>query len=96
LIAFAFVFLSKVAIKNPVNVRINNAGITDALNTLITVFDNITAIMHPRQLLSKNCNRYAKAAYRLDLLWGPVVPNLEEAPQPRCLALTTQVWGETK
>lgn len=52
MIAFAFVFLLKVRIKNPANLRIDKAGISETLETVVTVLKSTTATMHPRHLLT--------------------------------------------
>ncbi|KAK5229330.1 hypothetical protein LTR47_007932 [Exophiala xenobiotica] len=52
MIAFAFVFLLKVTIKNPANLRIDKGPITETLDSLVKVLKNTTASMHPRHLLT--------------------------------------------
>ncbi|KIW23677.1 uncharacterized protein PV07_11857 [Cladophialophora immunda] len=52
MIAFAFVFLLKITIRNPANLRVDKAGISETLDVLATVLNNITTSMHPRHLLS--------------------------------------------
>ncbi|ETI25650.1 hypothetical protein G647_02424 [Cladophialophora carrionii CBS 160.54] len=52
MIAFAFVFLLKIRIKNPANLRIDKAGISETLDALAVVLENVTTTMHPRHLLT--------------------------------------------
>ncbi|KIX03321.1 uncharacterized protein Z518_06873 [Rhinocladiella mackenziei CBS 650.93] len=52
MIAFAFVFLLKVILKNPANLRIDKAGISETLDRLAATLKSITANMHPRHLLT--------------------------------------------
>ncbi|EXJ75415.1 uncharacterized protein A1O5_02111 [Cladophialophora psammophila CBS 110553] len=52
MIAFAFVFLLKITIKNPANLRVDKAGIAETLDVLATVLNNIATKMHPRHLLT--------------------------------------------
>ncbi|KAJ9610244.1 hypothetical protein H2200_005021 [Cladophialophora chaetospira] len=52
MIAFAFVFLLKIRIKNPANLRVDKAGISETLNALAGVLGNVTTAMHPRHLLT--------------------------------------------
>ncbi|OAL24448.1 hypothetical protein AYO20_10674 [Fonsecaea nubica] len=52
MIAFAFVFLLKITIRNPANLRVDKAGISETLDVLATVLNNITSSMHPRHLLT--------------------------------------------
>ncbi|KIW97785.1 uncharacterized protein Z519_01369 [Cladophialophora bantiana CBS 173.52] len=52
MIAFAFVFLLKITIKNPANLRVDKAGIAETLDVLATVLNNIASKMHPRHLLT--------------------------------------------
>jgi hypothetical protein len=52
MIAFAFVFLLKIRIKNPANLRVDKAGIAETLDALAAVLGNVTTAMHPRHLLT--------------------------------------------
>ena len=52
MIAFTFVFLLKIRIKNPANLKIDTAGISETLNSLAAVLGNVTTAMHPRHLLT--------------------------------------------
>lgn len=60
MIAFAFVFLLKVTIKNPVGVRIDKEGVSGTLSTLVTVLKDVTATMHPRHLLTSIASSMGK------------------------------------
>ena len=52
MIAFAFVFLLKIRIKNPAGLRIDKAGISETLSALAGVLADLTRVMHPRHLLT--------------------------------------------
>lgn len=60
MIAFAFVFLLKIWIKNPARLRIDKAGISETLDLLATVLKNVTTAMHPRHLLTSIANSMRK------------------------------------
>lgn len=52
MVAFAFVFLLKVTLKNPTNLRIDKTGILDTLEAMVSVMKTVTGPMHPRHLLT--------------------------------------------
>ena len=60
MIAFTFVFLLKIRIKNPVNLRVDKAGISETLDGLATVLRNVTTAMHPRHLLTSIASSMGK------------------------------------
>lgn len=52
MIAFAFVFLLRVTVKDPANLWMDKVGIAETLDKLVIVLENITESMHPRHLLT--------------------------------------------
>lgn len=52
MIAFAFVFLLRVTVKNPANIWMDKAGISETLDKLVIVLENMTEGMHARHLLT--------------------------------------------
>jgi hypothetical protein len=79
MIAFAFVFLLKIRIKNPANVRIDKSGISETLEALARVLSNVTAAMHPRHLLSSIASSMRKL---LDRFTGPGSETAPTQSQP--------------
>ncbi|EXJ77963.1 hypothetical protein A1O3_09122 [Capronia epimyces CBS 606.96] len=79
MIAFAFVFLLKVTIKSPANLRIDKTGISETLGNLVTVLEGITANMHPRHLLTSIASSMRKLLVRC---WPTGAPEAETRTQP--------------
>lgn len=52
MIAFAFVFLLRVTVKNPANIWMDKAGISETLDQLVIVLEKMTEDMHSRHLLT--------------------------------------------
>ncbi|KAK5045190.1 hypothetical protein LTR84_009523 [Exophiala bonariae] len=52
MIAFAFVFLLRVTVKNPANIWMDKADISDTLDKLAAVLEKMTESMHSRHLLT--------------------------------------------
>ncbi|KAL6251429.1 hypothetical protein RBB50_001638 [Rhinocladiella similis] len=80
MIAFAFVFLLKVTIKNPLSLRIDKEPIMDTLDSLIKVLKNITASMHPRHLLTSIASSMQKLLERFSQ--RPPIPEGDVSAQP--------------
>jgi hypothetical protein len=83
MIAFAFVFLLKVTIKNPANMKINQPEICDLLDQLASVLRTVTSRMHPRHLLTSVASSMRKL---LDRFCPNGTPGCELGGLPRASA----------
>lgn len=90
MIAFAFVFLLKITIKNTVGIKIERESILNTLKNLVTVLASITASMHPQHILSDIARSTAQLLERMPTVhaadesassYGPVA-GTEEYPDP--------------
>ncbi|KIY00003.1 uncharacterized protein Z520_04640 [Fonsecaea multimorphosa CBS 102226] len=81
MIAFAFVFLLKITIRNPANLRVDKAGISQTLDVLATVLNNITSKMHPRHLLTSVAGSARKLLDRFSGQEAAPAPS-QSAPGP--------------
>lgn len=82
MIAFAFVFLLKIRIKNPVNLRIDKAGISETLDSLAAVLGNVTTAMHPRHLLTSIASSMRKLLDRSSQSNGPTAAPAQSQAAP--------------
>jgi hypothetical protein len=84
MIAFAFVFLLKIRIKNPAGLRIDKAGISETLNAVAADLKNITAAMHQRHLLTSIANSMGKLLDRFlhSANQNPAPAQSQAAPGP--------------
>lgn len=93
MIAFAFVFLLRVTVKNPANIWMDRAGISETLDNMVVVLENMTESMHPRHLLTSIAKSMRKLLDRFG--YSRTRPGGDSAGLPLATAGGPSVMSET-
>jgi hypothetical protein len=67
MIAFAFVFLLKITVKNTLGIKIERQTILKTLESMVTVLTKVTATMHPQHLLTNIASSTSKLLERMSV-----------------------------